>query len=81
MIISSWHPVHFEGHRPMLFDLTTHPQEFNDLGADPAKPSNQDLAATASAPPRNQTPMCKFKAVDLIYSNWLCSGQIYYRVL
>jgi arylsulfatase A-like enzyme len=31
-----WKYVLFEGYRPMLFDLTTDPQEFNDLGADPS---------------------------------------------
>jgi arylsulfatase A-like enzyme len=31
-----WKYVLFEGYRPMLFDLTTDPQEFIDLGADPA---------------------------------------------
>jgi arylsulfatase A-like enzyme len=31
-----WKYVLFEGYRPMLFDLLTDPQEFSDLGADPA---------------------------------------------
>ena len=31
-----WKYVHVPGHRPMLYDLTTDPQELVDLGADPA---------------------------------------------
>ena len=32
-----WKYVHAPGFRPMLFDLDTDPQEFADLGADPAR--------------------------------------------
>ena len=31
-----WKYVHAIGYRPMLFDLQTDPNEFRDLGADPA---------------------------------------------
>jgi arylsulfatase A-like enzyme len=31
-----WKLIHAIGFRPMLFDLASDPQEFNDLGADPA---------------------------------------------
>jgi arylsulfatase A-like enzyme len=31
-----WKYVLFEGYRPMLFDLASDPNEFNDLGADPS---------------------------------------------
>lgn len=31
-----WKYIHYEGFRPMLFDLENDPQELNDLGADPA---------------------------------------------
>ena len=31
-----WKYIHFRGFRPQLFDLETDPQEFNDLGEDPA---------------------------------------------
>ncbi|WP_299777444.1 alkaline phosphatase family protein [uncultured Roseobacter sp.] len=31
-----WKYIHCEGFRPMLYDLQTDPQEFHDLGADPA---------------------------------------------
>ncbi|MFQ5970813.1 MAG: sulfatase-like hydrolase/transferase [Alphaproteobacteria bacterium] len=32
----SWKYIHFEGYRPMLFDLVNDPDEFMDLGADPS---------------------------------------------
>jgi len=31
-----WKLVHYEGYRPQLFDLESDPDEFNDLGEDPA---------------------------------------------
>ena len=31
-----WKYIHAEGFRPMLYDLESDPEEFSDLGADPA---------------------------------------------
>ncbi|WP_300013763.1 alkaline phosphatase family protein [uncultured Roseobacter sp.] len=36
-----WKYIHCEGFRPMLYDLQTDPQEFHDLGADPAYEAEQ----------------------------------------
>ncbi len=37
-----WKYVHAEGFRPMLYDLETDPEEFRDLGADPACASERE---------------------------------------
>ncbi|SEK46470.1 Arylsulfatase A [Roseovarius nanhaiticus] len=42
-----WKMVHVTGHRPMLFDLESDPQEFTDLGADPAHAATRDRLSAA----------------------------------
>jgi arylsulfatase A-like enzyme len=42
-----WKYVHVEGLRPMLYDLETDPDEFVDLGADPAFESERERLAEA----------------------------------
>jgi arylsulfatase A-like enzyme len=41
-----WKYVHFEGLRPQLFDLAADPDEFVDLGADPAHAAVREQMAT-----------------------------------
>jgi len=42
-----WKLIHAEGFRPMLYDLRTDPDEFADLGADPAFAAERDRLYTA----------------------------------
>ncbi len=44
-----WKYIHVVGYRPMLFDLETDPNEFRDLGADPAYEAERQRMAGALA--------------------------------
>ncbi len=44
--VERWMYIHIEGHRPMLFDLASDPQELADLGADPG---HADIRTTLDA--------------------------------
>ena len=44
-----WKYVHAVGFRPMLFDMQSDPDEFRDLGADPAYAAERERLAAALA--------------------------------
>jgi hypothetical protein len=44
-----WKYVHAIGFRPMLFDLQSDPEEFRDLGADPAYAAERERLSAALA--------------------------------